>query len=458
MSWTAYRDIKVERNSDGEFDLEPVGFCPNTTNSTAAMDAAQLQAIIAGAVNQALTEQENRLKRDFQAQLDEVKQQMQHLRVEAPQVETYQKITAGPEVRCDIKLDIVKTMPDFSGEQDDYVSWRQSAVDAYEIFKRYNGSEAHYQAVSIIRNKIRGPARGLLVAHNTVLNFDAIIARLDCTYADKTSLRVLRQGLDTVRQGELSLMQYYDDVEKRLTLITNKIVMTHEPDSAILFNNEVREDALHAFIAGLRKPLRAIVLPAQPKDLPSALALARESEATIERTNFAATYAKALEDKAITYEHRKDRNHSREPHGRYSRAEDSQGKNPHFYKKQGGQNNSAQNNNSYRNQSPEPMELGSTVTQRRQPTSFGSGQPASVKAEGARGQKRFGSARMTGQRRQRVQNTIQQADDKNDSEYDGAAAAAVTEIDDESDENDQINFLGSAPDCRSLNASSMGGN
>jgi len=405
MSWEAYRDIKVECDSGDEFDLESVGFCPKTTDSPAAMDAAQLQAIIAGAVNQALTEQESRLNQRFQEQLDEVKKQMQSLRVEAPQIEAYQKIQPDPSIPCGVKLDIVKTLPDFSGEQDDYVSWRQ-----------YEGSEAHYQAVSIIRNKIRGSARGLLVAHNTVLNFDAIIARLDCTYADKTSLRVLRQGLETVRQGDLSLMQYYDEVEKRLTLITNKIVMTHEPGSAILFNNEVREDALHAFIAGLRKPLRAIVLPAQPKDLPSALALARESEATIERTNFAATYARALEDKAGSYENRKDRNRSREAQGRYSRAEDSQGRNPHFYKKQGKQNNSAQNNNSSRNQSPEPMELGSTVTQHRQPISFGSGQPTNAKAESARGQKRFGSARLTGQRRQRLQNTMQQADDKNDSE------------------------------------------
>jgi len=84
-------------------------------------------------------------------------------------------------------------------------------------------------------------------------------------------------------------MQYYDDVQKLLMLITNKIVMTHEPDSGILLNNKVREDAFHAFIGGLWKPLMAIVLPVQPKDLP-ALALARESEATIERTNFAATY------------------------------------------------------------------------------------------------------------------------------------------------------------------------
>lgn len=78
-------------------------------------------------------------------------------------MKAHQKITVDPNIRCEVKLDIVKTMPDFTGEQDDYVSCRQLAVDAYEIFKPYYGSEAHYQAVSIIRNKIRGSARGLLV-------------------------------------------------------------------------------------------------------------------------------------------------------------------------------------------------------------------------------------------------------------------------------------------------------
>lgn len=72
------------------------------------------------------------------------------------------------------------------------------------MFKSFIGSEAHYQAVTIIRNKVNGTARFLLVAHNTLLNFDTIVGKLDCTYSDKTSLRVLRQGFEMVRQGDLS--------------------------------------------------------------------------------------------------------------------------------------------------------------------------------------------------------------------------------------------------------------
>ncbi|XP_044573999.1 uncharacterized protein LOC123258190 [Drosophila ananassae] len=78
----------------------------------------------------------------------------------------------------------------------------------------------------------------LLTAPNTVLNFDAILARLDCTYADKTSLRVLRQNLEMVQQGDADLMAYYDEVERKLTLVTNKIVMSHNSDTATILNKE----------------------------------------------------------------------------------------------------------------------------------------------------------------------------------------------------------------------------
>jgi len=92
-------------------------------------------------------------------------------------------------------------------------------------------------------------------------------------------------------------MQNYDEVERKLTLVTNKIVMTHDTERATLLNTEISCDALHLFISGLKKFLRAVVFPAQPRDLPPALALAREAEASIERCTFAATYARAVEQR-----------------------------------------------------------------------------------------------------------------------------------------------------------------
>lgn len=307
------------------------------------MDPNQIQALIDNAVRQALSQQQSQL----QAQINALVTHVQNVQVETPQIVTYEKISVRPEVGCDIPIDIIKSVPEFTGTQDEYVAWRQSAIYAYELFKPYNGSSAHYQAVAIIKNKIRGTAGALLVSHNTVLNFDAILARLDCTYSDKTSLRLLRQGLEMVRQGDMPLMQYYDEVEKKLTLVTNKIVMTHEQEVADLLNSEVR--ALHAFISGLKKSLRSVVFPAQPKDLPSALALARKAESSIERSMFANSYAKAVEERAQGTEINKSRSYGKP--GRYNKEVQHQDKNPHFVKRPKG-NPQEQTNRDNQSQAP----------------------------------------------------------------------------------------------------------
>jgi len=140
----------------------------------------------------------------------------------APQIKVYAPIDINRDIVCNELLDAVKCLPEFSGTQETYVSWRQAAVGAYYIFKNFEGSSRHYQAVIIIRSKIRGPADAVLSSFGTVLNFDAIINRLDFTYSDKRTLHVIEQETGALRQGNLSLLQYYYEVERKLTLLTNK--------------------------------------------------------------------------------------------------------------------------------------------------------------------------------------------------------------------------------------------
>lgn len=161
--------------------------------------------------------------------INELPEQVSAAHVTPPVVQSYTAIGIRNDVRCDEPLDAVKCLPEFTGAQESYVSWRQGAVAAYHIFKPYNGSSRHYQAVIIIRSKIRGAADSLLSSFGTILNFDAIISRLDFTYSDKRPIHVIEQELGTLRQGGLSLLQYYDEVEKKLTLWTNKVNMSYEP-------------------------------------------------------------------------------------------------------------------------------------------------------------------------------------------------------------------------------------
>lgn len=68
---------------------------------------------------------------------------------------------------------------------------------AYKIYETYNGSSRHYQAVLIIRSKVRGVADAALAYFNTPLYFEAIINRLDFTYCDKRPIHVIEQELGT---------------------------------------------------------------------------------------------------------------------------------------------------------------------------------------------------------------------------------------------------------------------
>jgi len=73
--------------------------------------------------------------------------------------------------------------------------------------------------------------------------------------------------------------------------------MTHDAAPASLLNEKFREDALHAFISGLKKSLKVAVFPAEPRDLPTALALAQEAESSNDRSIFVASFARHAEEK-----------------------------------------------------------------------------------------------------------------------------------------------------------------
>lgn len=88
------------------------------------------------------------------------------------------------------------------------------------------------------------------------------------------------------------VMEYYDEVEKGLTKITNKSNMSYESSMDTALNEKYRQDAFRVFISGLKKSLRDVLLSSQPKDMPHAFALPEELDGNRERYNFAANYSK----------------------------------------------------------------------------------------------------------------------------------------------------------------------
>lgn len=210
------------------------------------------------------------LTEDLKRQIASLTQQFANLTTQ--KVETYEPVKLG--VCRGSSLDLIKSLPEFRGDMQSYPAWRDAAHFAIGYYTE--GSENYYIAVGILRNKITGTANDKLSSFNTVLNFRAIIARLDQSFADKRSLQVLENELSILRQGKLSISDFYDAVDKHLTLIINKNKMSYpeNEDIANALNERARDNGLRVFISGLRKPLSDILFSAKPCDLPTALATA----------------------------------------------------------------------------------------------------------------------------------------------------------------------------------------
>ncbi|XP_037942884.1 putative uncharacterized protein DDB_G0282499 [Teleopsis dalmanni] len=209
--------------------------------------------------------------------------------VNTPKVVEFETEVVDSRIICDETLDIVKSLPEFSGKNS-YVSWRAAAINSMSLYNR--GSRKYFGALTILRNKIIGEANDTLTNHGTCLNMDAIIARLDFAYSDKRPIHIIEQELSVLRQGNLSVMEYYNLVNKKLTLLINKTIMTHGSDESITkeLNRKNRQNALRIFITGLKTPLSDILFSLCPEDLPNALAKAQELEANNLRARFALNF------------------------------------------------------------------------------------------------------------------------------------------------------------------------
>jgi len=213
--------------------------------------------------------------------------------------------------------------------------------------------------------------------------------------------------------------------------------MTHDAASASVLNEKFREDALHAFVSGLKKSLKVAVFPAQPRDLPTALVLAQEAESSNDRRfvarRFVASFARHAEEKtnkANNYRPPSWKNisqRSNSPNREQNQSTGAIKKNPHFVKNQNWGNNktpslnqkpSPYSGNSQARPAPEPMDV-DTLSQFRQSTNW-------RKGESTRSQQKI--------------NYLPE-EKLTEEEYDSVAQAYATEIEDDLDADDTCNFL-----------------
>lgn len=261
--------------------------------TTNRMDQKQIDDLLARAIKQN-NEQFQKLLLDHECRNQQRITELENLLSTngiSSTVTEFKTQTIDPSITCSETLDVIKSLPEFNGEQTAYVSWREAAQNSMVLYTI--GSSKYFAALTIFRNKITKNANDILTNHGTVLNFEAIIARLDFAYADKRPVHIIEQELSVLRQGSSSLIDFYNQVNQKLTLLTNKTIMTHGSNSPITneLNNINRRNALRVFITGLNGQLSNILFSLNPQDLPNALAKAQELESNNVRSSFALQFS-----------------------------------------------------------------------------------------------------------------------------------------------------------------------
>lgn len=243
-----FKKVTLEeiREESSEMDPEPNQMAnPNQVLSTDVI--AELIAVNSRDLENQITSLQNRLT----------------LLTTTNTVESYVVEQINDTVQCNETLDIIKSVPEFSGKMNSYVSWREAPNFAMSLY--VSGSSG---ALTILRNKIIEDANDVLTSHGTVLYFGAILSRLDFAYSVKRPIHVIEQELSVLRQGSLSILDYCNSVDQKLTLLINKTMMTYGTNTTVTkeLNKKNRNNALRVFITGLNQPLSNILfsLPSKP--------------------------------------------------------------------------------------------------------------------------------------------------------------------------------------------------
>lgn len=192
-------------------------------------------------------------------------------------IEEYEDITTVLTSGDQIQLESYRSIPEFSGNKNQYRSWRNQVTRRMKMIEDFKNHPKYEAALGIIRAKITGAASDVITNNKTAYNIDAFIARLDSTYADQRPLYIIEAEMASIRQSNKTLQEYFDEINQALNLIISKITLSYKTlneQKPLIF--EAQQKAIRTFIIGLRsQTARNILYGQRPKTLAEALTTAQ---------------------------------------------------------------------------------------------------------------------------------------------------------------------------------------
>ncbi|XP_036322081.1 uncharacterized protein LOC118736084 [Rhagoletis pomonella] len=196
---------------------------------------------------------------------------------QVPEIEEFQPISPRINNANEISLRLFERLLVFNGDTSKYRTWMATIISAMSPIEAFRDTKPYYDALFIIRHtKIEGEPATLLQNHGTVFHLQAILNRLDYSYADTRSYNALIEEMKRQIQGRQTLSEFHSKICQIFNLAMTKCEIDY-PGNTHSLQQVTKEMAIDCSRNGIndeftQHPLYAAKL----RDLESAYAIATE--------------------------------------------------------------------------------------------------------------------------------------------------------------------------------------
>lgn len=170
--------------------------------------------------------------------------------------------------------DPIKFLPPFDGNKKQLHAWLSTCEDTLKLFEGQVSDEQMKNYVRSIGNKLTGRARDVLCHAPQIESFDHLKRILTSVLATRQELSYYKTQLWNTKMAEnTSISRYYStcfEIVQNIKSLAKAKTIYEEHWEAI--NAFIEEDALAAFVTGLREPYVGYVQAAKPEDMEAAYA------------------------------------------------------------------------------------------------------------------------------------------------------------------------------------------
>jgi hypothetical protein len=170
--------------------------------------------------------------------------------------------------------DPIKSLQSFDGNKKQLMAWLRTAEETLGLFRDIVPAEQFKVYLRAVTNKIEGKARDIICLAGDIEDFNTVKNILTDALGDKQELSTYKSELWRHKMSDdTSIYRYYSktkEIVQNIKILAKQKNVYKEHWEAI--NQFIEEDALAAFIAGLRKPYFGYANAARPKDLEEAYA------------------------------------------------------------------------------------------------------------------------------------------------------------------------------------------